>query len=73
MAGKNSIAKFRDAILASHVYGCTRKLVYLVRSLPRGPDGSSHVEVSMFTPEAISGKTFRRLTKEKATLAREID
>ena len=27
----------------------------------------------MFTHEAISGKTFRRLTKEKATLAREID
>ena len=28
---------------------------------------------SVFTPEAISGKTFQRLTKEKATLAREID
>ena len=27
----------------------------------------------MFTPEAISGKRFQRLTKEKATLAREID
>ena len=27
----------------------------------------------MFTPAAISGKTFRRLTKEKATLAREIE
>ena len=27
----------------------------------------------MFTPEAISGKTFRRLTIEKDTLAREID
>ena len=27
----------------------------------------------MFTPEAISGKRFRRLTKEKATLERQID
>ena len=27
----------------------------------------------MFTPEAINGKTFLKLTKEKATLAREID
>ena len=27
---------------------------------------SSHVEASVFTPEAISRKTFRRLTKEKA-------
>ena len=36
-------------------------------------DGSDQVEVSEFTPEAISRKTFRRLTKEKATLAREID
>ena len=34
---------------------------------------SGHEEASVFTPEAISGKTFRTLTKEKATLASEID
>ena len=58
-----------------------------MRSSPRGPrsaskyktsptnksDGSSHVEESVFTPEAISGNTFRRLTTEKSTLATDID
>ena len=34
---------------------------------------SSHVEVSVFTREAINRKTFRRLTTEKATLARKAD
>ena len=35
--------------------------------------GSKHVEVSAFTPQAMGGKTFRRLTKEKATITGEID
>ena len=35
--------------------------------------GSNHVEASVFTPEVVSWKTFRRLTKEKATLTREND
>ena len=36
-------------------------------------DGSNHVEASVPTPEAINGKTFRRLTKVKATIARETE
>ena len=36
-------------------------------------DGSSHIEASVFTPEAINQKMFGRLIKEKGTLAREVD
>ena len=36
-------------------------------------DGSHHGKASVHTPEAISRKTLRRLTKEKATLARETE
>ena len=36
-------------------------------------DRSKHEEASVFTLEAISRKTVRRLTKEKAILVREID
>ena len=36
-------------------------------------NGSSHVEASVFTPEVIRGKMFQILTKEKATLTREIE
>ena len=36
-------------------------------------DGSNRLAASVFTPEAISQKTFRRLTKENAVFAREID
>ena len=61
-----------------------RKLVCGLRSLPHSPrsasihvrnksDESNHVETSVFTPETISGKKFQRLTKEKASVAREID
>ena len=60
-----------------------RKLVCFVRISPRGPrsceyirnksDGSNHIEAFVFIGEAVSRKTFRRLTKEKNTLARKID
>ena len=36
-------------------------------------DGSNYVEASVLTAEVISWKPFRRLAKEKAPLAREID
>ena len=66
VAGKNRRAKFRDAnSQAAHIVA--RENLF-VRSSPRGPrsasmyetslDRSSHVKVSMFTPEAISRKTF---------------
>ena len=66
------------AILASRTLRCTRKLVCFVRSSPRGPRSAcmyetSPTEVAMFTPEVISRKTFRRLTKEKTTRTREIE
>ena len=37
------------------------------------PNGSNPVEASVFTPTVVCLKMFRRLTKEKSALAREID
>ena len=81
VAGENGLVKFCNAIVASRVWGCTRKLVGFVRSSPLGPRFASMYETSptavtmlkhhVHTPEAISRKTFRRLTKEKAILVRE--
>ena len=72
MAGENRRIKFCKAIIANRAWGCTRKLLCFVRSSPRVHWSTSLCETSP-TDATISRKTFRRLTEEKATLAREIE
>ena len=62
-AQENSFAlwEVRHAVLGLRVY------------IGNMTSGSNNVAMSVFTPEAISGKTFRRFTKEKATIAKQID
>ena len=47
--------------------------LYVCEYVQNKSDGSSHVEVSVLIPKVISWKKVWRLTKEKATLTREID
>ena len=76
---ENRLAKFHDnsrkPCITLHEKTCLLCEEFAVLGLQdrNKPDSRSHVEASMFTPEAISGKTFQRLIKEKANLTREID